>query len=593
MAINLKVNVDSTEAEKGLRKIGDAAEKSADKTEDSFKEAGEAGANAIATSTEHSNFALRGTGETASHVAATIGEALRRAGAGVGQTTGDVQQLGEALTEAGATGAKEMGQAADAVAEQGREVRQARGDVERLEKTYADVDRAAGRATDEVREMGETGEKSADQIEDGNDRAEKSVSRFKGAIDALNHAWDVAKDGAEMLGNAIDALAENGNPAALELQDSLSQVKTEFLLIAEDQRFQEVLTAASEFILEDLLPAIRAVSSELLSWRRASSDWLAGSIVAVGEWTGAYDKGTAAILEADLNRRNEMEANSAANVAARRRELQANKDLLDVNEELARIEKEKQRAGLSEAFSQIRTQEEIADIIEDAKESLQEQGISEERKLELLERIRQAEQRGLELSRESRSEFERHQEQVRRAEEEARRSAEAEAKRRAEAAKAEDERRKREAAAAEDKKRRDEERINREIRGEEERRRRWEEGRRRPVAPADNPGRGELPPRVKPRDIVKPAEPTPWLPVANMGAPVGGEAPGAREAQKVIGQVGDAFGQTEEAFKSVFSILNSLLKMSTEFRQFMAEATSRFKGMDAAASRMRSQRTAG
>lgn len=385
MAVNLPISVDPSQAEEGLDRL--------DKK-------------------------LQGTADVAENSAGRSDAAYKQAGQTIEGMTEQVERSGAASSQAANQAEAAIRKEADALS-----------DAERAAAGIADnLDDAADLAVDAANAAGDT----ADQMERTGraaDDATAKVDKTGGSFLELNNLLELGAKAVEGIAAGIDALAEGGNASAIELQGSFSKFRDELFSIADDPRFQSMLLDVSNVIVQDVIPALRAMADVTMEVMTESQNSVADWIVSAGEYIGVLEAGTYDVLQADQERKAASVEAGRASSAAARAEKAAKEEVLDVTKELAKIDADRAAANQSESLQEVGSLQEIQDIIDETRENLQEENLTNEEKLALLNRVRQAEQRKLDIAREAKAEDQERQREARRSEDAKKRADEAEAKR--------------------------------------------------------------------------------------------------------------------------------------------------------------------
>lgn len=249
------------------------------------------------------------------------------------------------------------------------ELKKLKGEIEELqseldqmgkeaEQSFGEVGGGAADAGGAVKSIGGGATESRDKI--------KTVAvAYLAVVDVVKKVGEFAKKA----GEAIAWMAENGNPAAIELQESFKGVKHSILDIAEDPAFQDVMAGLAVTIREDVIPAIQAIPD---AWV-ATEDFLEDGFASLGESVGLFAEGTREAMD-------EMQAADAKDRSLRQNRLAGQKEerasknsLAKIEEALAGIEKARSDDAVKSALDQIKTEEELRDVIDDMTESLREQ----------------------------------------------------------------------------------------------------------------------------------------------------------------------------------------------------------------------------
>lgn len=155
----------------------------------------------------------------------------------------------------------------------------------------------------ELANMGETGEGAFRQLADGAEDSARAVGKSSSAMEKIRTAGvaflsvataaKAAFEAGKKVVEIVDLMAENGNPAALELADSLGEVKASLLEVAEDPVFQDMLSDVADLIREEVIPLIQAIPD---AWVTASNA-VERFNTSVREMIGIEAEGATAALE--------------------------------------------------------------------------------------------------------------------------------------------------------------------------------------------------------------------------------------------------------------------------------------------------------
>ena len=294
-----------------------------------------------------------------------------------------------------------LGQATASTSDQmANELLDTRNEIQKLtdeiEDLQNELDDMASVADESFDEMGGSASEAGEALKAVGNGASESRDKIKTVAVAYLAVVDVAKKVGELAkkaGEAIAWMAENGNPAAIELQDSFKGLKQSILEIAEDPAFQNMLGDIAFAIREDVIPAIKAIPDSWVS----SQDWLEDGIVGLGESLGVFAEGTREVMN-EMQEADAKDRTLRQNRLAGQKEERASKDSLSkVEEALARIEEAKSDAAIKATMEQINSEEELRDVIDDLTESIREQAkegkLSDDERERGLKKIAAAEDR--------------------------------------------------------------------------------------------------------------------------------------------------------------------------------------------------------
>lgn len=238
-------------------------------------------------------------------------------------------------------GAAQVGEAVDGMAEKATQsgdalesmAAEARAEIAKLKSGVSalkgELDQMGGEARDAFNEVEGGAEDSSKAIDSNAERRDKIKTvavAYLAVADAVKKATEFGKKLVEI----VDVMAENGNPAAIELSESFGEVKTSLLSIAEDPVFQDMLSDVAGIIREDVIPAIKAIPD---AWVGAS-DWLEDRIAGLGESLGVFAEGTREAM-------NDMQDADAQSREIRQKQMTADKEAKRLKEELAKTEEER------------------------------------------------------------------------------------------------------------------------------------------------------------------------------------------------------------------------------------------------------------
>jgi len=260
---------------------------------------------------------------------------------------------------------------------------------------------------DELSRMADSGEQSLSEVSGAaegageslkkvGDGASQSRDKIKTIAVAYLAVADVAKKVVELgkkVGEAIAWAAENGNPAAIELQESFKEVQSAMLEIAEDPVFQDMLGGLADTIREDVIPALKAIPD---AWVLVQDSYADGLVV-IGEGLGLFAEGTREVL-GEMQAMEEKSRKSRQETRKATKQQEEDKKELDkVEVGLAKLQAARDADATQAALGQIETEGELQDVIEDMTEALRkrskEEKLSDEDRQAAIGKIVQAEQR--------------------------------------------------------------------------------------------------------------------------------------------------------------------------------------------------------
>lgn len=279
--------------------------------------------------------------------------------------------------------------------------------ADQIENLQAELEQMGAEADEAFDEMGGGASEAGQAMKAVGGGASESRDKIKTVAVAYLAVVDVVKKVGELAkkaGEAIAFMAENGNPAAIELQESFKKVKQSILDIAEDPAFQDMMAGLAVTIREDVIPAIQAIPD---AWV-ATEDFLEDGFASLGEAVGLFSEGTREAMD-------EMQEMDKKDRAIRKDRLGAEKEaraekanLTKIEEALANIEKAKAEDAIKSTLSRINSEEELRDVIDDLTESIKKQAaegkLSDEDREKGLKKIAAAEDRIRQLRSDAESE---------------------------------------------------------------------------------------------------------------------------------------------------------------------------------------------
>lgn len=226
--------------------------------------------------------------------------------------------------------------------------------LDSIDKKIEELGRDADKAEKEVNQL----TKSTDQLAG---KGKDVKSKLSLPFTELNQGLQLLKQGAQLAARAFEALAADGNPAALELKDAFTGVQNALLDIANDPEIQSLGSSLASGIKEHLIPAVKGIPD---AWRSAQ-DSIANFTAHAGEAMGVFEKGTVqALKEIQIEEQNALEiAKEAAKVAQER---------AMVEEKLAGILKRLGDQQELVAMARLTDERLINDLIEEETEQLRE-----------------------------------------------------------------------------------------------------------------------------------------------------------------------------------------------------------------------------
>lgn len=275
-------------------------------------------------------------------------------------------QVGEAV-DGMAEKATQSGDALESMAAEARaEIAKLKSGVSALKGELDQMGSEAREAFNEVEGGAEDSSKAIDSNAERRDKIKTVAVAYLAVADAVKKATEFGKKLVEI----VDMMAENGNPAAIELSESFGEVKASLLSIAEDPVFQDMLSSVANIIKENVIPAIKAIPD---AWVGAS-DWLEDRIAGLGESLGVFAEGTREAMD-------DMQEADAQSREIRQKQMAADKEAKRLKEELAKTEEERAKKEKEAA-------KEAAEAAKEREREEKEYQREQERSAKELERLR-------------------------------------------------------------------------------------------------------------------------------------------------------------------------------------------------------------
>ena len=193
--------------------------------------------------------------------------------------------------------------------------------------------------------------------------------------------------------NVVKSLADDGNPAAVALAESIEEVKSQLLEIAENPLFQEMFTDIADVINSEVIPAIRDIPGTVFEMTLAAQK----HIMAFKEVLNLVPRGSTQMLMTmqDAARNAYQIAEGVGKKTREERKKQ--EEVAKVDEELAKIREAKNAESVKSALEHIQTEEELRDVIDDLTESIREEAhernLTDEERAAAIGKIALAEER--------------------------------------------------------------------------------------------------------------------------------------------------------------------------------------------------------
>ncbi len=390
MAVNLQVNVDPSKAEEGLKQIGQAAEQAADTTEDAFESAGNAAEASAKKSGKAAREAAREKTE-AEREAARIAEEVAAKEEEIANQQAQVMKDLAAIDRKVAAAKKES---ALAEIEDVGKIKEANIELERQLYNLADAGELSNEKRLELLDEIAAGERRIQQITDRNTdaarKAESSTRGWESATTGLNSAWQLGKDAVEGVSRAINAMAENGNESAIQLQKSFGDFQKVLVEMGSDPRFQFMLESLAKTISGGLNPSMKSSGEAVLGWAESFQNSFSVASNRVLEFFGVAEKGSSDLMLHDQARRiffaetHKKESEAAAAVEA------SNKAIADA---------QAQRAEAAEhaSISEVRSSQRLTGMVAEMKKKIADVNTPMEERERLTRLILTAEERQVSL----------------------------------------------------------------------------------------------------------------------------------------------------------------------------------------------------
>jgi hypothetical protein len=294
-----------------------------------------------------------------------------------------------------------LGQAAASTSDQmANELLDTRNEIQKLTDQIEDLqseldDMAASGVSDlsRVENAAEEAGDAVDSIGAGKSTAMEAVTAIStGYLALVDIAGKFVETGKKAV-EVVNMLAAEGNPAAMELSESFGGVREQLLQLAESPIFQEVFQDFAELINTQVIPAIKAIPEAMFD----SVSAVQLQIMGVKEFMGQVPKGTTEMMR-QMHDMARVAYKTADELSAKNREeRKAKAEVAKIDAELAKIQAEKDADATQAALDNIKTEEELRDVIESLTESIREQAkegkLSDEEREKSLRKIAQAEER--------------------------------------------------------------------------------------------------------------------------------------------------------------------------------------------------------
>lgn len=259
----------------------------------------------------------------------------------------------------------------------------------------------------ELASMAASGVNSLGRVEDAAEEAGDAIgsigslkSNAMGAITAISTGYlalvDIAGKFVEAGAKGVETvrlLAEDGNPAAMELAGAFDEVKKQLFELAESPVFQEAFQDFADLIETRVVPAINSIP--LAMFDTVSAVEL--QAMKLKEFFGQVPEGSTDMLR-QMQEMARTGYKIADELAAKNREARKQAaEAAKLESELSKIQNAKDDEALKQTLEQIKTEAELRDIIDDLTESVREEAaernLSDEERERAITKIRIAEER--------------------------------------------------------------------------------------------------------------------------------------------------------------------------------------------------------
>lgn len=306
------------------------------------------------------------------------------------------------------TGAAQVGDALEGMADQGVQSTDKLDQVAKeLFDQLGDLKGRTEALKGELASMAASGVNSLGRVENAAEQADDAIgsigslkSNAMGAITAISTGYlalvDIAGKFVEVGAKGVETvrlLAEDGNPAAMELAGAFDEVKKQLFELAESPVFQEAFQDFADLIETRVIPAINSIPLAMFD----SVSAVELQAMKMKEFFGQVPKGSTDMLRQmqEMARTGYKIADelAAKNRDARKQAAEAAK----LESELSKIQNAKDDEALKQTLEQIKTEAELRDIIDDLTESIREEAaersLSDEERERAITKIRIAEER--------------------------------------------------------------------------------------------------------------------------------------------------------------------------------------------------------
>lgn len=227
--------------------------------------------------------------------------------------------------------------------------------LQKMEGNLGEVAQAANKTEKQLNEAGAASKKLGDT-------GSKSAVDWSSKITALNQGLELLKKGAEITFATITALAEDGSPAFVELQDSIDGVRQALLKTFDDPTIQQGAEDLAAIIKNDVTPSIGGLTEAATQSYRG----LGLLTTLISEKLGLVEKGATVARLA-------TEGLNIVNREARKQEIAAKREQIVVDDKLAEIDAKLAEESELRNIAQSTSIRGLTDLIELETEALRDQ----------------------------------------------------------------------------------------------------------------------------------------------------------------------------------------------------------------------------
>ena len=238
------------------------------------------------------------------------------------------------------------------------------------EKIRLEVDDATGQGLNSVesnlKDVGQAAEGAEKKLNDAADAADKLGTAGKDGgqkagigVTDLNQGLELLKKGAELASRAVSALAADGSPAFVRLQETISNVQNALLDLGNDPGIQQFTDTIAGGITDNVIPAINS----LPDYWRGAQDAIADFTASAGEAIGVFADGTVESLQ-------EIQIEEAKLLEQRKEQMEIQQQREAVEGKIGKITKMVAEQDQLQALSQIKDKNEVLYLIDEETERL-------------------------------------------------------------------------------------------------------------------------------------------------------------------------------------------------------------------------------